>query len=221
MLKPGETRSVTLVVTPARAGEFRTRIRACVAGAPAAEGEALLSVPAFKLAVEANGPRLLYPEWTGTFEVVVRNDDVLPADQVAVVIGLPTGLAFVRAGDDGLYDGKGHVLRWQLRSLNPGETRTLVWSGVARAVGEQACQVQVTSGSRGRKTLCWRTSVADVPPASSGTTAAPQPQASSQSMAGDGSWRHPNAGAGGSVAPAVLRFDAEEPAARQPAADRR
>jgi hypothetical protein len=222
-LKPGETRSVMLIVTPARAGEFRTRIRATVAGAPAAEGESLLSVPAFKLAVEANGPRLLYPEWTGTFEVVIRNDDALPAEQVAVAIGLPSGLAVVRAGDDGQYDGKAHVLRWNLRGLNPGETRTLVWSGVARAVGEQACQVQVTAGLRGRKTLSWRTVVADAPPASlsGGTTASPAPQASSHSIIGNESWRNGNVVAAGRVAPAVLRFDPEEPAARQPAADRR
>jgi uncharacterized repeat protein (TIGR01451 family) len=226
-LRPGETRQVTLTVTPTQAGEFRTRICASVAGAPAAESGATVSAPAFKLAVEANGPRLLYPGWTGTFEVFLRNDDPWPAQHVGVVVALPAGLAVSRAGDNGLYDAKLHVLRWQLSNVKPGETRTLVWSGIAREVGEQACQVQVTAGSQGRKTVSWRTTVADAPaerPAalpSSAVPAAPAPPTSSRAAAGDRNWHHGDVAPAGAVAPPALRFAPEEPVPRQAATDRR
>jgi len=198
-VRPGETRQVTLTVTPTQAGEFRTRIRASVAGSPVGEGEAIVSAPAFKLALEANGPRLLYLEWTGTFEVFLRNDDTRPVQQVRVSVALPAGLAVARAGDDGVYDVKSHVLSWHLGDLMPGETRTLVWSGVARAVGDQVCQVHVAAGSHGRKALNWRTTVAD-------TDRSRQPAAGGRQRA---------------VAPAVLHYAPEEPAARQAPADRR
>jgi uncharacterized repeat protein (TIGR01451 family) len=162
-LQPGETKQITLAVTPTQAGEFRHRIRALVRGAPAAEQEARLLARDWKVAVTANGPRLLYPDWTGSFEVVVKNEDARPAYQVSVSVGLPTGLVVARSSDNGVYDTKDRTLRWHLSELKPNETRTLVWSGVARAVGDQVCEVRVSSGSRGGKAITWRTAVPEAP----------------------------------------------------------
>jgi hypothetical protein len=178
-LQPGETKQITLAVTPTRAGEFRHRIRALVHGAPAAEQEARLMAQDWKVAVSANGPRLLYPDWTGSFEVVLKNEGARPAYQVSAVVGLPSGLAVVRSSDNGLYEAKDRTLRWHLSELKPGETRTLVWSGIARAVGDQVCEVRVSSGSRGGKTTTWRTAVVEAPttPAPSVKTDAAAPSA--------------------------------------------
>jgi len=226
-LRPGETRLVTLMVTPTRAGEFQTRIRASIAGEPAAERDATVSAPAFKLAAEAHGPRNLYLGWTGSFEISIRNDDSRPAQQVAIVVALPAGLAVSRAGDNASYDAKAHLLRWQPSNLGPGEARTLVWSGVARSVGEQICQVQITAASQGRKTLEWRTAVADAPverPAASGhsTLQATVPvTASSRATPDDPNWRPPRATLAGTIVPVVSPQAAENAAAPQAAADRR
>jgi uncharacterized repeat protein (TIGR01451 family) len=219
-LQPAETKQITLAVTPTQAGEFRHRIRALVRGTPKAEQEARLVAQDWKIAVTANGPRLLYPQWTGSFEVVLKNEDRRPVCQVSVAVGLPAGLAVVRASDNGVYDGRDRTLRWHLSELKPGETRTLVWSGVARAVGDQVCEVRVSSGSRGGKAITWQTAVMEAPaaPAPSMKSEAASPSKSAlvspalDKTAVTVQWRP-----AGAVSSAPARpFESREPAA-QPA----
>jgi uncharacterized repeat protein (TIGR01451 family) len=177
-LQPGETRRVPLILTPSQAGEFRHRIRATLDGAIAAEREICLSVADCKIAMEANGPRRLCPQWTGTFELLVRNDDKQPMQQVEVTVEIPKGLDVVLIGDDGSYDPKNRTIRWSVSGLKPDELQTFVWSVIARAVGDQVCQIQVSAGpvtcppkdggqcrlgGRARKSLSWRTAVTELP----------------------------------------------------------
>jgi uncharacterized repeat protein (TIGR01451 family) len=162
-LKPGETRQITLAVTPLHPGQFRHHIRALIRGTPAAEQEACLSAHDLKLALTAQGPRLLYPDWTGSFEVVVRNEDTRPISKITVVARLPAGLAVARANESGSFGEKDQTLRWQLNALAPGETRTLAWNGVARTVGDQVWTVQVSAGERAGKTVTGRTAVLAAP----------------------------------------------------------
>jgi uncharacterized repeat protein (TIGR01451 family) len=158
-IQPGETKRVTLAVTPTRAGEFRHRIRVLLHGESAVEQESCITTQDLKIAVTANGPTLLYTDWTGSFEVALRNTDTRPVENVTVVVSLPPGLAVVRSSDDGVYEARDHLLRWHASALKPGETRTLLWSGVARKVGDQECNIQVSSGARASKTASWRTAV--------------------------------------------------------------
>jgi uncharacterized repeat protein (TIGR01451 family) len=235
-LQPGETRHVPLAVTPRQAGEFRNRIRALIGGAIAVEREAYLAiqcekgdrtcarrdpVPTLvqecKLVVEANGPRLLYPEWTGTFELALRNDDARTVQQAAVAVKLPTGLEVVLLGDDGFYDHQSRTIRWLVSGLKPGELRTMVWSGVARAVGDQVGLIEVSAGPHGRKSLTWHTAVAlgqaerSVAPASSAAAAPATLPTSTRPFGVHLQLRRASAAP---AAPGELRQSSEEPTPR-------
>jgi uncharacterized repeat protein (TIGR01451 family) len=158
-LQPGESRRIALAVTPTRVGEFRHRVRLLIKGRLAAEEESVLSTQDLKITVTPNGPRLLYTESAGNFEVTLRNDDTQQLEQVGVAINLPPGLGVLIISDDGLYESRDHSLRWNLPVLKPGETRTLAWSGVARKVGDQECTIHVSNNSGGQKSATWRTGV--------------------------------------------------------------
>jgi uncharacterized repeat protein (TIGR01451 family) len=162
-LEPGQTREITLAVTPTRAGEFRNRISALARGVVPVEREVHLQARDLKIGLSANGPRLLYQDWVGSFEVVLRNEGTEAISQVALVAGLPDGLMAVRASDNGIYDARNHSLRWSLGNLRPGETRTLVWNGTACAIGDQVCNVELAAGERLRKSLRWETKVVKAP----------------------------------------------------------
>jgi uncharacterized repeat protein (TIGR01451 family) len=158
-VEPGETKRITLTVTPTRAGEFRHRVRVLLHGEPVVEQDARVCAQEMKIAVTANGPRFIYADSSGSFEVALRNDEPRPVEQVSVVVNLPPGLAVALCSDSGVYDGRDHTLRWVLSSLKPGETRTLVWGGVPHKVGDQECKIEVSTSTGGSKRTAWRTSV--------------------------------------------------------------
>jgi uncharacterized repeat protein (TIGR01451 family) len=164
-LGPGEARQIALHVTPTQAGDLRQRIRVCAAGTEPVEREACLRVQEVKVALVANGPRLLYENWPASFELALRNEGTEVVPQARLTVRLPEGIAFVRATDNGVYDPASHSISWDLGDLRPGEERTPLWNGVARGVGDQPCEVTVASGSRVHKRLTWQTNVAKGSPA--------------------------------------------------------
>jgi uncharacterized repeat protein (TIGR01451 family) len=158
-LGPGDTRQITLRLTPTQAGDLRQHLRVCAAGAQSVERDVCLRAQEIKLSLAANGPRLLYENWPASFEFVVRNDGTEAVPRARLGVALPEGVAFVRANENGVYGAGDHSLSWDLGDLRPGQERTLLWNGVARQVGEQTCQVVLTSGGKTWKRLTWRTTV--------------------------------------------------------------
>jgi uncharacterized repeat protein (TIGR01451 family) len=163
-LEPGEVRRIVLRVTPTQAGDLRQRIRAQAAGEEAVEREVRLHVQDLKLALAANGPRVLYEGWPASFELTVRNEGADVVRQVRLTAVLPAGIAFVRADAGAVYAPETHGLSWDLGELRSGEARTVLWSGNARGSGEQTCQAILTAGAIPCKRVAWQTSVVRAPP---------------------------------------------------------
>lgn len=223
-LKPGETRQITLAVTPTQAGEFRPRIAAVSRGATLIEHEGKLRVQEFKIVLATNGPRLLYQDWVGSFELVLRNDGRAAVGRLAIVAGLPRGLAVVRASDGGTYAAKDHRLHWELENLKPGESRTLVWNGVARGVGEQVCKVQLSAGTWLQEAVAWQTAVMkasgeQAPAAASAADAKPRREAAVGPASGAAPTSFPKTGGEVKWRPAAA--SPLPPPARVEATDRR
>jgi uncharacterized repeat protein (TIGR01451 family) len=170
-LEAGETRQIALTVTPAQAGEFHHTIRLAAHGADPVEREVRLRVQEVKLTLSARGPRLLYENWPGSFEIDVRNDGTEVIRQVCLTAGLPEGLAYVRASDDGTYDAQNHCICWNVGTLPAGTARTLVWNGVARATGDLVCKVRLAAGPQAHKEVTWQTSVVKATAAAPARTA--------------------------------------------------
>jgi uncharacterized repeat protein (TIGR01451 family) len=164
-LEVGETHRIVLPVTPTQAGEIRTRIRVLAPGVEPVEREVSLGVHELKLDLSANGPKLLYQSWAGSFELVVHNDGKELIPQVHLVAGLPEGMAFVRASDGATYDAETHSICWNLGDLRPGEGRTLLWNGVARGAGDLVCRITLAAGTRVCKQVTWQTTVVRTAPA--------------------------------------------------------
>jgi uncharacterized repeat protein (TIGR01451 family) len=173
-IKPGETKQITLSVTPMQAGNYRHTVRLVMNGQTAAEQESRIVAQDLKMTLTANGPRLLYTDWTGSFEITVRNDDTAAFEHVVVAVGLPAGLSAVRSSDNGAYDSQDRSVKWQVPVMKPGESRTFVWSGAAGKLGDQECRITAIAGTRGRKTTTWRTTVKPAETSLEPTAAPPQ-----------------------------------------------
>jgi uncharacterized repeat protein (TIGR01451 family) len=171
-LEVGEARQIALAVTPTQAGEIRTRVRVLAPGVESVEREACLGVHEMKLGLSANGPRLLYQNWAGSFELALHNDGKDVVGQLYLMIGLPEGMAFVRASEGATYDAESHSICWNLGDLRPGEGRTLLWNGVARETGDLISRMKLVVGMRVHKEMTWQTKVVQAAPTTSQAPAA-------------------------------------------------
>jgi uncharacterized repeat protein (TIGR01451 family) len=171
-LEVGETRQIALPVTPTQAGEIRTHVRVLAPGVEPVEREVCLGVQEVKLGLSANGPRLLYQNWAGSFELAIHNDGKEAVGQVYLVTALPEGMAFVRASEGATYDAESHSICWNLGDLRPGEVRTLLWNGVARETGDLSCRMKLLVGMRVHKEMTWQTTVVQAAPTTSQAPAA-------------------------------------------------
>jgi uncharacterized repeat protein (TIGR01451 family) len=162
-LAPGESRTVPLELTPKRAGEVRSRFSVHARGAATVEHELALRVKDLRLRVEARGPTLLYLNYAGSYEVAITNAGPEALEQVGLQAALPDGISFARASDNAVYVPDSHAIRWDLGTLRPGESRTLVWNGTATKVGDLKCNLTVLGGARQLRELHWTTRVAQPP----------------------------------------------------------
>jgi uncharacterized repeat protein (TIGR01451 family) len=165
LLAPGEVRQVVLRVTPTAAGDLVQRLRVGAEGEQPVERQAPLHVPDLNLRLEVNGPRQLVEGWPASYELTLHNEGAEVVAQARLTAVLPPGFTFAGADAHAVYVTDTHSLAWDLGDLRPGETRTLLWHGIARGSGEQACEAAVTSGTRACKRLTWKVTVAQAPPA--------------------------------------------------------
>jgi uncharacterized repeat protein (TIGR01451 family) len=159
-LEPGQERTLPLAVTPTRGGEVPVRVTARARGLDPVVRDVALHVADVRLLLQARGPAVLQQDLTGLFEVTVRNEDARAAGPVGLTVRLPPGLAFVRAGDQGLFDPPTRSIHWELGELRPAEQRTLAWNAVAQVLGVQEGKAQLHWGGRVCQEASWTTRVA-------------------------------------------------------------
>lgn len=158
-LAAGGAETLPLELTPTRAGTVRTVFKVSGTGVPPVEREFTLTAVDAKLEVGLNGPKTLPQNWPGTYEVTVRNAGDQTTPGVQVEVGVPAGFEELRATGGAKFDQAERRLVWAFGDLRAGESRTVVWFGVATRAGDYP--VTAAAGPAGAvvKKADWRTQV--------------------------------------------------------------
>jgi uncharacterized repeat protein (TIGR01451 family) len=145
-LRPGETRTLELVLVAEKAGKVVNTLIARADGNLQVQEQATFEVIAPALAVEVNGPQRRYLERPATYEVSIANPGTAPAYDVQIITKLPKGMRFVRANNMGEYDATSHAVYWSLAELPEGESGTVEVVAMPIETGQQLLEVETRAG---------------------------------------------------------------------------
>jgi uncharacterized repeat protein (TIGR01451 family) len=124
-LRPGESRSIELVLGTTGPGVKAARLIARADGGIEVERSVSLEVtaPALELAIDMPTRRFLQRPATCAISMV--NAGTATARSVELAAQLPPGMKFVRANNAGWHDSRTNRVLWSLEELPPGETGTV------------------------------------------------------------------------------------------------
>jgi hypothetical protein len=159
VLAPGESRKLPLEVTPQRPGEWPIPVSVKAQGMTAVVQDVRVVVQDIRLSAAFRGPESLEQQFTGLFEITIRNEGKSCARQVSLVVALPEGLSFLRATGQGSYARESRTLLWNLGDLHPQEARTVAWNSLALYPGDLEGKVRLLCGSRTCHESAWKTHV--------------------------------------------------------------
>jgi uncharacterized repeat protein (TIGR01451 family) len=135
-LAPGQTRSITLQTSAAKAGHFVNEVLVTADGGLQATARAEIDITQPALALRKTGPaqRLIGRE--AEFDLEVQNTGTADASNVRVVDTLPEGLDVATTNEGGVYDTTARTFTWTIGTLLAGQRRGLTLKTVARKVGD-------------------------------------------------------------------------------------
>ncbi|WP_158265080.1 DUF11 domain-containing protein [Blastopirellula marina] len=120
-LKPGESRTLDLVLNATAAGQVQNLLYARADGNLEAKHALALEVIAPKLQVAMTGPTKRYLDMPAKYTVSVSNPGTAPAHNIDLVTYLPTGMKFMEANNAGQYDATRRAVFWSLAELPPND----------------------------------------------------------------------------------------------------
>ena len=124
-LKPGETRSIELVLGTRGPGIHPARFVARADSGLEVERLVRLEVTAPTLEVAVDMPVRRFLQRAATCEISLVNAGTATARSVELAAQLPPGLKFVRANNAGWHDDRTNRVLWNLEELPAGETGTV------------------------------------------------------------------------------------------------
>ncbi|MCX7426794.1 MAG: hypothetical protein NTW96_14345, partial [Planctomycetia bacterium] len=136
-LRPGQSQTLELKLTAARAGAMSNLLIARADGLAPIQKELPLEVVAPELKLAMSGPKNRYLERQATYELSVSNPGSAPARDVRLAAQLPSGLKFVNANNNGHYDEATRTVHWALAELPVNETGTVQVTTLPVAIGQQ------------------------------------------------------------------------------------
>jgi uncharacterized repeat protein (TIGR01451 family) len=124
-LRPGESRTIDLVLGSAGPGVHMARFAARADGRLEVEQPVRIEVTAPTLELSAEMPSRRYLQRPATCVLSMINAGTAPARAVELVAQLPPGMKFVRANHAGWYEERSHRVLWNLEELPAGEKGTV------------------------------------------------------------------------------------------------
>ncbi len=121
-LKPGESRTIELVLGTRGPGVHQARFAARGDGGLLAEQGVKLEVTAPTLELAIDMPLRRFLQRSATCEISMVNAGTATARSIELAAQLPPGVRFVRANNAGWHDERTHRVLWNLEELPPGET---------------------------------------------------------------------------------------------------
>jgi uncharacterized repeat protein (TIGR01451 family) len=136
-LRPGESRTIDLVLGTRGPGVQMARFAARADGGVEAEHATKLEVTAPTLELAVDMPLRRFLQRPATCSIAMVNAGTAPARAVELAAQLPPGMKFVRANNAGWHDERTHRVLWNLEELPPGETGTVEVVVMPVALGPQ------------------------------------------------------------------------------------
>jgi uncharacterized repeat protein (TIGR01451 family) len=136
-LRPGESRTIDLVLGTRGPGVQMARFAARADGGVDAEKTTKLEVTAPTLELAVDMPLRRFLQRPATCSIAMVNAGTAPARAVELAAQLPPGMKFVRANNAGWHDERTHRVLWNLEELPPGETGTVEVVVMPVALGPQ------------------------------------------------------------------------------------
>lgn len=143
-LKPGESRSIDLVLATTGPGLHRMDVGVRGDGQLEERQSVSIEVTAPTLELTAELPSRRYLQRPVTCVLSMANSGTAAARSVELAAQLPPGLKFVQANNAGYYDEKNHRVLWQLEELPPAEVGSVEVVLMPIALGSQ----QVVAAAR-------------------------------------------------------------------------
>lgn len=150
-LKPGDSRKVQLTLQATSTGTVTNRAVATADGGVRTIVESQVEVAATQLVLERQGPAKRFVGRPATYENRVTNDSNQAVVNATVVEVIPEGLEFIEATDGGQFDPVKRTVVWQVRQLDPSQSKVFRVRVVPRESGDHTSVVQVFE-ARGGKT---------------------------------------------------------------------
>jgi hypothetical protein len=158
-LEPGQTRTISLVVSPVSAGDIRTRMRVEAQGTQPAECEVRVHVVEARLEMTVSGPRQSPLHGACQYEFTIRNNSPHEAGAVSLEVELSKGMVLRQAGSGGLYDNNARSVRWNFAGLGAGKSQTVILRCLAEECGSQPGKATLKAGLAEQRDLSWSTEV--------------------------------------------------------------
>jgi uncharacterized repeat protein (TIGR01451 family) len=124
-LRPGESRTIDLVLGTRGPGVHPARFSARADGGIEVEQPVKLEVTAPTLELSVDMPLRRFLQRPATCTISMINAGTAPARAIELAAQLPPGMKFVRANNAGWHDDRTHRVHWNLEELPPGETGTV------------------------------------------------------------------------------------------------
>ncbi|MCC9606719.1 DUF11 domain-containing protein [Blastopirellula sp. JC732] len=141
-LKPGETRSLELVLKASKAGQTQNVLGIRGDGNLQTQTELNVEVIAPELQVSMVGPKLRYLDRPAKYQVSISNPGTAPAQNIDLITYLPKGMKFVDANNAGQYDANQHAIFWNLEELPPAQSGTVELTALPIEAGDQKIRVE-------------------------------------------------------------------------------
>jgi uncharacterized repeat protein (TIGR01451 family) len=122
-LPAGETKSIPLKVSAAKAGVQWCQVAVSADGSPDATAKAAVNVVEPMLVVKQTGPARCLVRAEPSYVIELSNPGTATTDPVQVHAVLPDGFEYLQASDGGAVNGR--TVSWRLPSLPAGGTRSV------------------------------------------------------------------------------------------------
>lgn len=142
-LQAGQTKTITLEATAAKAGGQTCTITASADGNPNESARSAVHLVEPLLVMRQTGPTRCLVKGEPAYSIELANPGTATTDPISVWSAVPEGFEFVQASDGGAFNPSSRTVGWRLPGLPANQTRAL--SLKLRAVGPADGVIRTTA----------------------------------------------------------------------------
>jgi len=135
-LAAGETRTVPLRASAAKAGLQTCQVTVTAEGSPESTAKASVNVVEPLLQIAQSGPTKCHVRAEPAYEITLSNPGTATTDPIGLYAVLPEGFEYVHGSDNATYSAANRAVVWKLTGLAPAGTKTVTLKLRSAAAGD-------------------------------------------------------------------------------------